>query len=206
MLTQTEFPSIFEHVSLVWCIFASPLLFQGCFFRSPCSWYYSGELDRDPRLVNANFWMVFGKFCLNAAIHALICLPVRNTLACCPCCVLCLCRCCLLVFLVGHLNRGIDFFAGDHRYKQNSELTPEKQRISAEAEVTVTDLDPQTSACESGTGDPIENTTSDFFVLACDGIWECLENGIVISEIAERLFNHNLFEICHQVSLYYLFT
>jgi len=78
---------------------------------------------------------------------------------------------------------------GDFEFKQKSALSPEKQAITADPDVTVHDI----------TGE------DEFIVLACDGIWECLSSqqvvdfvrlkvseGHALSDIVEMLCDHCL--------------
>ena len=65
------------------------------------------------------------------------------------------------------LSRAI----GDHAFKQNSSLPPEEQAVTALPDVLSLDLDP----------------TDEFFIVACDGIWDCMSNQQVIDFIRERM-------------------
>ncbi|KAL4452740.1 hypothetical protein ABPG75_008402 [Micractinium tetrahymenae] len=66
-----------------------------------------------------------------------------------------------------NLSRAI----GDLRYKMNSELEPKDQIITAEPDVAVQRLVPEDR----------------FLVLACDGIWDVMNNQQVVDFVAERL-------------------
>lgn len=77
------------------------------------------------------------------------------------------------------------FFAGDHAYKQNTELGPREQMITAL---------PDIQSIELQEGD-------DFFVLACDGIWNSKTNQQVIDFVRPRLSqSKKLSQICEEVS------
>lgn len=54
---------------------------------------------------------------------------------------------------------------GDLKYKQLKHLEPEAQIITAEPDITIYDI-------EDG---------DEFFILACDGIWDCLTNQQAVS-------------------------
>jgi serine/threonine protein phosphatase PrpC len=49
---------------------------------------------------------------------------------------------------------------GDLKYKQLKHLQPEQQIITAEPDITIFDV----------------QEDDEFFILACDGIWDCLTN------------------------------
>lgn len=59
---------------------------------------------------------------------------------------------------------------GDMEYKQNKQLPPHDQMITAFPEVTVENLTPD---CE-------------FIVVACDGIWDCMTNQEICDFISDR--------------------
>merc|ERR1712226_277146 len=114
-----------------------------------------------------------------------------------------------------NLTRAI----GDHRYKQESELPPEKQRISCMPEITVTDLTVEadtfseaSSVTESGdqtekaaTGSHTNGSTDDldspdFLIVGCDGLWECLPNEVAVQFVKENVKTDNLFTIAKQMA------
>lgn len=68
-------------------------------------------------------------------------------------------------------NLSLSRAIGDLRYKTNTELDPAAQIITAEPDIKAIEL--------------IEE--DDFMVLACDGIWDVLENQEVVDFIHERL-------------------
>jgi serine/threonine protein phosphatase PrpC len=70
-----------------------------------------------------------------------------------------------------NLSRSI----GDMKYKQVGTLMPSEQMITAEPDVTVTEI----------------LATDKFFVLACDGVWDVLSNQEICDFISERLFPTN---------------
>lgn len=67
-----------------------------------------------------------------------------------------------------NLSRSI----GDMKYKQVGTLLPSEQMITAEPDVTVTEILP----------------TDKFFTLACDGVWDVLSNQEICDFISERLY------------------
>ena len=60
---------------------------------------------------------------------------------------------------------------GDLEYKQNKNLAPEEQMITANPEIKVENL---TEDC-------------DFIILACDVIWDCLTNQQICDIVSDRL-------------------
>jgi len=66
-----------------------------------------------------------------------------------------------------NLSRAI----GDLRYKSNRALPPKDQIITAEPDITVTELLPE----------------HEFMVLACDGVWDVMTNQQVVTFVRERL-------------------
>ncbi|KAM6491095.1 Protein phosphatase 2C (PP2C)-like domain containing protein [Amanita muscaria] len=61
-------------------------------------------------------------------------------------------------------NLALSRALGDFQYKKNNELTPEKQIVTADPDVT----------CHEVTEE------DEFLVLACDGIWDCLSSQQVV--------------------------
>lgn len=74
---------------------------------------------------------------------------------------------------------------GDHRYKQNKDLPPEQQMITALPDVKNLVLDPE----------------HDFMILACDGIWDCLSSQEVVDFVRPRIMENRekLSSICEEV-------
>ncbi|KAJ7983212.1 phosphatase 2C-like domain-containing protein [Mycena polygramma] len=64
-------------------------------------------------------------------------------------------------------NLAVSRALGDFQYKKNTELSPEKQIMTANPDVT----------CREITGE------DEFLVLACDGIWDCLSSQQVVDFI-----------------------
>ncbi len=58
------------------------------------------------------------------------------------------------------------------KYKQVEGLLPAEQMITAEPDISVTEILP----------------TDKFFVLACDGVWDVLTNQAICDFVSERLF------------------
>lgn len=73
----------------------------------------------------------------------------------------------------GRVNGGLNLSRaiGDHTYKQNKDLSPEEQVISAYPDVKSIELTPD----------------DDFMVLACDGIWNMMSSEEVINFVRERI-------------------
>ncbi|KAJ4482158.1 PP2C-domain-containing protein [Lentinula aciculospora] len=70
-------------------------------------------------------------------------------------------------------NLALSRAIGDFEFKKNLSLPPEKQIITSDPEITIHDIDLE----------------DEFFVIACDGIWDCLSSqqvvNIVRSKVAE---------------------
>lgn len=67
---------------------------------------------------------------------------------------------------------------GDFHYKQRTDLEPWEQKVSAEPEIQIVEMNPFTDT---------------FFVLACDGVFELLKNQDVIDFVHENIKKkHNL--------------
>ena len=71
--------------------------------------------------------------------------------------------------MIGNLNLCRSL--GDLVYKQNKKLPPEEQMITAFPDVRVEDITPD----------------CDFIVLACDGVWDCMNNQEVCDFVGQRL-------------------
>ena len=69
----------------------------------------------------------------------------------------------------GNLNLTRGF--GDLEYKQNKNLKPEEQMITANPDVKIIDY----------------NDDCDFVIIGCDGIWDCLTNQKACDFVAKRL-------------------
>jgi serine/threonine protein phosphatase PrpC len=63
-------------------------------------------------------------------------------------------------FAFNHFYCYFDRSLGDLKYKQLKHLLPEEQIITAEPDITIFDV----------------QEDDEFFILACDGIWDCLTN------------------------------
>ncbi|KAG5719384.1 Phosphatase 2C like protein [Termitomyces sp. T112] len=73
---------------------------------------------------------------------------------------------------------------GDFWYKQNSDLGPEKQIITANPDVIIHEISEE----------------DEFFVIACDGIWDCLSSQVVIDFIRNEVSRgKELAQICEDV-------
>merc|ERR1712078_852597 len=66
-----------------------------------------------------------------------------------------------------NLSRSI----GDLKYKQSPELPPEAQIITAEPDVLKHQLDPK----------------DEFFIVACDGVWDVLSNQEAVDFVRTRI-------------------
>ena len=71
----------------------------------------------------------------------------------------------------GNLNLTRGF--GDLEYKQNKNLKPEEQMITANPDIKIIDYDKDI----------------DFVIIGCDGIWDCLNNQSACEFVAKRLKN-----------------
>ena len=80
-------------------------------------------------------------------------------------------------------NLALSRAVGDFAFKQNKELSAEKQSITAAPDVTVTEM----------TGD------DEFIVLACDGIWDVMTNDEVVDFVSKRIHNTEISLICEEV-------
>ena len=69
----------------------------------------------------------------------------------------------------GNLNLTRGF--GDLEYKQNKNLKPEEQMITANPDIKIVDY----------------NKDCDFVILGCDGIWDCLSNQEACDFVSKRL-------------------
>eukprot|EP01034_Spumella_vulgaris_P024361 gene24361-30690_t len=74
---------------------------------------------------------------------------------------------------VGRINGNLNLSRslGDMKYKQLFRLTRAEQIITAEPDISVTTIE----------------ETDRFFILACDGIWDCLTNQQAVDFVRERL-------------------
>ena len=72
----------------------------------------------------------------------------------------------------GNLNLTRGF--GDLEYKQNKNLPPEEQMMTANPDIQVDDYD---NSC-------------DFIIIGCDGIWDCLKNQEACDFVSKRLKNN----------------
>ena len=71
----------------------------------------------------------------------------------------------------GNLNLTRGF--GDLEYKQNKNLKPEEQMITANPDIKIIDC----------------NKDIDFIIIGCDGIWDCLSNQEACDFVKEKLKN-----------------
>ena len=69
----------------------------------------------------------------------------------------------------GNLNLTRGF--GDLEYKQNKNLKPEEQMITANPDIKVVDF----------------TNDIDFVIIGCDGIWDCLKNQEACDFVSKRL-------------------
>lgn len=88
----------------------------------------------------------------------------------------------------GRINGGLNLSRaiGDHSYKQNKELGPKEQMITAFPDVKTLTIDPE---------------TDQFMVLACDGIWNYMSSQDVCDFILPRLAEgrDKLSQICEEM-------
>ncbi|KAK0174817.1 hypothetical protein PV327_010544 [Microctonus hyperodae] len=91
------------------------------------------------------------------------------------------------VTIDGRVNGGLNLSRalGDHAYKQNAELPPQDQMISALPDVRHITIDPK---------------RDEFMVLACDGIWNFMSSNDVVKFVSERINKtENLSKICEEL-------
>ena len=80
-------------------------------------------------------------------------------------------------------NLALSRAIGDFDFKQNAQVAPEDQAISAKPDIITTQLQPE----------------DDFLVLACDGIWDCMSNDEVIAFVRQELAHtDDLAAICER--------
>ncbi|XP_011694924.1 PREDICTED: probable protein phosphatase CG10417 [Wasmannia auropunctata] len=88
----------------------------------------------------------------------------------------------------GRVNGGLNLSRalGDHAYKQNTGLPPEKQMISALPDIRHVTIDPE---------------KDEFMVLACDGIWNFMTSQNVVQFVRTRLSQNyeNISKICEEL-------
>ena len=81
-------------------------------------------------------------------------------------------------------NLALSRAIGDFSFKQNTQVAPEDQAISAKPDIITTQLQPE----------------DDFLVLACDGIWDCMSNDEVIAFVRKELAHtDDLAAICERI-------
>eukprot|EP01060_Flectonema_neradi_P020632 TRINITY_DN2814_c0_g1_i1.p1 TRINITY_DN2814_c0_g1~~TRINITY_DN2814_c0_g1_i1.p1 ORF type:complete len:305 (+),score=56.27 TRINITY_DN2814_c0_g1_i1:75-989(+) len=80
-------------------------------------------------------------------------------------------------------NLALSRAIGDFAFKQNKDLPPEEQSITAAPDITVTEM----------TGD------DEFIVLACDGIWDVMTNEEVVDFVGKRIENTEISQICEEI-------
>lgn len=96
----------------------------------------------------------------------------------------------------GRVNGGLNLSRalGDHAYKQNADLPPQEQMISALPDVRHITIEPE---------------RDEFMVLACDGIWNFMSSQDVIQFIRARLTQNyeKLSKICEEVqNIYFIYN
>ena len=77
-------------------------------------------------------------------------------------------------------NLALSRAIGDFEFKQGTHLTPEQQMVTADPEVTITQLVPE----------------DEFIVLACDGIWDVMTNEEVVDFVSQRLPHADIAKVC----------
>lgn len=81
-------------------------------------------------------------------------------------------------------NLALSRAIGDFEFKQNPNLSPEQQIVTAYPDVRKEDITEET----------------EFLVLACDGIWDCLSSQQVVNFIRKEIsLNHNLQTACENL-------
>lgn len=93
------------------------------------------------------------------------------------------------VNMVGRVNGNLNLSRslGDLKYKQSKHLPPEAQMITAEPDILVIDI----------------NADDEFFVLACDGIWDVLSNQEACDFVREKVHEEHLTleEVVHEAMM-----
>ena len=88
----------------------------------------------------------------------------------------------------GRVNGGLNLSRalGDYAYKQNTDLPPQEQMISALPDIRHISIDPK---------------RDEFMILACDGIWNFMSSQDVIQFVRTRLKQgyQNISKICEEV-------
>lgn len=81
-------------------------------------------------------------------------------------------------------NLALSRAIGDFEFKQNDKLSPQEQAVTCDPDVIEHEIKDE----------------DEFFVLACDGIWDCLTNQQVVTFIRQHLAEDNkLDDICEQI-------
>ncbi|KAL2920193.1 Protein phosphatase 2C 2 [Polyrhizophydium stewartii] len=82
-------------------------------------------------------------------------------------------------------NLALSRAIGDFEFKQSTDLAPEKQIVTASPDVEER---------------PIATSEDEFIVLACDGIWDCMNNQEVVDFVSQKIYEKNeLDKICEML-------
>ncbi|KAJ3095493.1 Protein phosphatase 2C 2 [Phlyctochytrium planicorne] len=77
-------------------------------------------------------------------------------------------------------NLALSRAIGDFEYKQNSQLSPERQIVTADPEIREDLLSPG---------------EDEFIIIACDGIWDCMTNQRAVDFVRERIAEGDSLEL-----------
>eukprot|EP01061_Rhynchopus_euleeides_P025473 TRINITY_DN4120_c0_g1_i1.p2 TRINITY_DN4120_c0_g1~~TRINITY_DN4120_c0_g1_i1.p2 ORF type:complete len:304 (+),score=61.64 TRINITY_DN4120_c0_g1_i1:120-1031(+) len=77
-------------------------------------------------------------------------------------------------------NLALSRAIGDFEFKQSKTLPPEEQIVTANPDVTITDITPE----------------DEFIVLACDGIWDVMTNDEVIDFVSQKINHNDVAKVC----------
>jgi serine/threonine protein phosphatase PrpC len=81
-------------------------------------------------------------------------------------------------------NLALSRAIGDFEFKQNASLPAEQQAVTCDPDVIEHEI----------------NDQDEFFVLACDGIWDCMTNQQVVNYVRQQLSERTRLEdICEQM-------
>ena len=77
-------------------------------------------------------------------------------------------------------NLALSRAIGDYEFKNNTSLSPEEQMVTANPEITVTEI----------------REGDEYIVLACDGIWDCMTNEEVIDFVSKGINDYDVARVC----------
>eukprot|EP00754_Rhynchopus_humris_P024058 Rhum_TRINITY_DN14861_c6_g10::Rhum_TRINITY_DN14861_c6_g10_i1::g.124297::m.124297/K14803/PTC2_3; protein phosphatase PTC2/3 len=77
-------------------------------------------------------------------------------------------------------NLALSRAIGDYEFKNNTSLSAEEQMVTANPEITVTEI----------------REGDEYIVLACDGIWDCMTNEEVIDFVSKGINDNDVARVC----------